>query len=56
MILSGAPFSTYTRVEQTIVEGRQVYDASNPEHRKFATGGPDTYDAMHVTVHGETAR
>lgn len=43
VILSGEPFSTYTQVAQTWVEGEMVYDRENPEHRKYATGGVDTY-------------
>ena len=39
VILSGDPFSTYTHVEQTWVEGRMVYDRANPEHFLYATGG-----------------
>ena len=40
-VLSGDPFSVWTRVEQTWVEGRLVFDLSNPEDRVFAEGGPD---------------
>jgi imidazolonepropionase-like amidohydrolase len=39
LVMSGDPFSVYTHVEETWVEGRRVFDRSNPEHRKFATGG-----------------
>jgi imidazolonepropionase-like amidohydrolase len=39
IILSGDPFSVYTHVEQTWVEGKKVWDVSNPEDRKFAVGG-----------------
>jgi imidazolonepropionase-like amidohydrolase len=39
VILSGDPFSAYTRVEQTYVEGVRTYDASNPEDALFASGG-----------------
>lgn len=38
-ILSGDPFSVYTHVEQTWVEGAKVFDRSNPEDRKYAVGG-----------------
>jgi imidazolonepropionase-like amidohydrolase len=38
-ILSGDPFSVYTHVEQTWVEGGKVFDRSNPVDRKFAVGG-----------------
>jgi imidazolonepropionase-like amidohydrolase len=39
IVLSGDPFSVYTRVEQTYVEGVKVFDLSNPEDRLFAVGG-----------------
>lgn len=39
IILSGDPFSVYTRVEQTWIEGVKVWDFSDPEDRKYATGG-----------------
>jgi imidazolonepropionase-like amidohydrolase len=39
IILSGDPFSVYTRVEQTWIEGVKVWDISDPDDRKYATGG-----------------
>lgn len=39
IVLSGDPLSVYTHVEQTWVEGKKVYDRSNPDDRKIATGG-----------------
>ncbi len=39
VILSGDPFSVYTRVLETWVEGRKVFDLDDPEHRKVAEGG-----------------
>lgn len=39
VILSGDPFSTYTKVEQTWIEGVKVFDRSNPDDLKYATGG-----------------
>ncbi len=50
VVLSGEPFSTYTRVLETWVEGERVFDFSDPEHRTFATGGADTY-RTHVMHH-----
>jgi len=52
VILSGKPFSVYTAVEQTWVEGQMVYDRSIPEHKKFATGGDGTYDSFHHSHEG----
>ena len=43
VLLSGDPFSVYTTVEQTWVEGRLIYDRSNPEHRRYAVGGHNVY-------------
>lgn len=39
VILSGDPFSIYTKVEQTWVEGTKVFDRTNERDRLFATGG-----------------
>lgn len=39
IVLSGDPFSVYTHVEQTWVEGSKVFDRSIENDRLFATGG-----------------
>jgi imidazolonepropionase-like amidohydrolase len=39
IVLSGDPLSVYTHVEQTWVEGSKVFDRSNADDRKVATGG-----------------
>ena len=43
IILSGDPFSIYTNVEQTWVEGEKVFDLSNPEDYKYHTGGYEIF-------------
>ena len=43
VLLSGDPFSVYTTVEQTWVEGELIFDRSDPEHRKYAVGGFKVY-------------
>ena len=43
IILSGDPFSIYTNVEQTWVEGEKVFDLSDPEDYKYHTGGYEIY-------------
>ncbi|MDE2922871.1 MAG: amidohydrolase family protein [Acidobacteriota bacterium] len=48
LILSGDPLSTYTKVEQTWVEGTMIYDRANPDHRKYAVGG---YKVYNTTAH-----
>ena len=44
IVLSGDPLSVYTKVLQTWVDGRRVFDRSNPADRLYATGG---YGAHH---------
>ena len=44
IILSGDPLSVYTQVEQTWVEGRKVFDITNPQDRLYAFGGPGAGD------------
>ncbi len=39
IVLSGDPFSVYTRVEQTWVEGVKVFDLAVPDDRRYAEGG-----------------
>lgn len=54
VILSGDPFSVYTHVEQTWIEGVKVWDRVNPEDRKYATGGYEIFRAgAHHHVHVE---
>lgn len=43
IILDGDPLSTYTKVEQTFVDGKIVFDRSDPEHYKYAVGGYKVY-------------
>ncbi|MGE4619698.1 MAG: amidohydrolase family protein [Planctomycetota bacterium] len=38
-ILDGDPFSVYTQVLETWVEGQQVFDRSDPKQRLYAVGG-----------------
>lgn len=52
IVLNGEPFSVYTKVEQTWVEGKKRFDISNPEDKKFATGGYNTYQTdVHYHTH-----
>ncbi len=43
LILSGDPFSVYTKVEQTWVEGIKRFDLANPADRAFLYGGYKVY-------------
>ena len=44
IILSGPPFSVYTKVLETWIEGQKVFDRSNPGDLHYATGGYDAAD------------
>ena len=44
IVLDGDPISTYTHVLQTWVEGKQVFDRSDPKDFIFATGGDGATD------------
>jgi imidazolonepropionase-like amidohydrolase len=39
VVLSGDPFSVYTHVLETWIEGERVFDRSDPRDRAYATGG-----------------
>lgn len=43
IILSGDPFSVYTKVEQTWVEGMKRFDLARPEDRAMLYGGYQVY-------------
>lgn len=45
IILSGDPFSVYTHVEQTWIEGEKIWDRNIPEDREYATGGYEIFRA-----------
>lgn len=51
IILSGDPFSIYTKVEQTWVEGNKRWDISNPKDKAFLTGGYDVYSPIRGEFH-----
>lgn len=44
IVLDGDPISTYTHVLQTWVEGKKVFDRSDPKDFLFATGGAGATD------------
>ena len=39
VVLSGDPFSVYTKVLETWIEGEKLFDRSRPEDLRYATGG-----------------
>jgi len=56
VILSGDPLSVRSEVLETWVEGVQVYDSSNPEHARYATGGFGVYRTSAEHDHGGCER
>ena len=54
VVLSGEPFSVYTQVLETWVEGEKIFDRSDPEHQAFAVGGFEVYRSA-TALHGEGA-
>lgn len=46
VVLSGDPFSVRTRVLQTFVEGKKVFDLDDPKDRLFANGGYGASDGQ----------
>ena len=51
IILSGDPFSVYTHVEQTWVEGKKRYDINNSSDKAYFTGGYGVYSAERSEFH-----
>ena len=51
VVLSGDPLGVDSQVLETWVEGERVYDASDPEHVKYALGGWRVYRASAGHVH-----
>jgi len=51
VILSGDPLSVHTQVLETWVEGRRVYDSSDPEQSKYNVGGWQVYRAAADHIH-----
>ncbi len=43
IILSGFPFSNYTHVEETWIDGEKVFDRSDKDDYKYAVGGYNVY-------------
>ena len=53
MVLSGDPFSVYTQVLETWVEGEKIFDRSDPQQRAYAVGGLDVYrSTTHLHMEG----
>ncbi|MFA5668807.1 MAG: amidohydrolase family protein [Balneolaceae bacterium] len=53
ILLSGDPFSVYTHIEQTWIEGQKVWDRSNPEDKEYATGGYEIFRTGFQNHHQE---
>ena len=56
VVLSGAPFKLDTQVLETWIDGVRVFDRSDPENRRYATGGfavGNGYPALAATGESE---
>jgi imidazolonepropionase-like amidohydrolase len=51
IILNGEPFSVYTHVQQTWVEGVKRWDIDNPADKAFRTGGNGVYSSERGEFH-----
>lgn len=51
IVLSGDPLSVYTHIEQTWIEGKKVFDRSDPKDRVYATGGKGASDDGDTLAH-----
>jgi len=57
VVLSGDPFSAYTKVLETWVEGQKVFDRANPQDRLYAVGGYGaSHDQSDMDLDGEEDR
>jgi imidazolonepropionase-like amidohydrolase len=56
VVLSGKPFSTYTRVLQTWIDGEKVFDANDPRDRTYRDGGSWLPDPKTVPLIENTPR
>jgi imidazolonepropionase-like amidohydrolase len=52
IILSGPPFSVYTHVLETWIEGQKVFNRSSPQDLRYATGGFGVGDRFPVSPRG----
>jgi imidazolonepropionase-like amidohydrolase len=52
VVLSGPPFSVYTHVLETWIEGQKVFDRSNPQDLRYATGGFGVADRFPASPRG----
>lgn len=55
VVLSGDPLSVYTRVQQTWVDGKKVFDLTDPKDRLMASGGygASNDQAMSMCCYGQ---
>jgi imidazolonepropionase-like amidohydrolase len=52
IVLSGSPFSVYSHVLETWIEGQKVFDRSNPQDLRYATGGFGVADRLPASPRG----
>ena len=50
VVLDGDPFAVRTRVQQTWIEGKKVFDLDDPKDRVFANGGYGASDGQSMSM------
>ncbi len=53
IVLSGEPFSVYTKIEETWIEGVKTFDRTDENDLKYAVGGYDVYRSSGHLSHCE---
>jgi imidazolonepropionase-like amidohydrolase len=53
IVLSGDPFSVYTHILETWVEGRKLFDRSDPKQRIYSTGGYGSMEGPGIPAAGQ---
>ncbi|WP_218082686.1 amidohydrolase family protein [Anthocerotibacter panamensis] len=53
ILLSGDPLSVYSHIEQTWVEGQNVFDRANSEERTYAVGGYEVFRTDYEDDHAK---
>jgi imidazolonepropionase-like amidohydrolase len=52
IVLSGDPFSVYTHILETWVEGKKLFDRADPKQRMYSTGGYGSMDSPGISAGG----
>lgn len=57
IILSGDPFSVYTKIEETWIDGKKIFDIKDEKDQRYAVGGFRVYPRNnHIHCYGEETK